>query len=570
MIPFGSQRGNGGDLAVHLQNAQDNEYVEIADLRGALAEDLNGAFAEWEAQAHGMTQCRNYLYSLSINPDQRQGRLTRDQYDDYISRAEDSLGLFGQPRAVVFHIKDEREHCHVVWSRIDIQDQKAIQIPFDRQKLMMVTRAFARDHGLKLPDGYYKDRDADLEKNKQLSLYEKNQQDVSGLTKEDRIALVTDLWRQSDSAKAFVAGLEQNGYMLATGRRPYILVDSLGNMNALPKLIGDNSIRTKDIRAFLEGDYPPDALPEVEEARALVAEHRAQQKEHSVKDKQHDRRDQLKDMHEKRRTQLEKEIAEKLDRQKADRLALENRQADARKQARSLFLAESKRLREQREATKPTGLAGFLARVTGAELLRRQLHKRQDRQRHAVYQQEKQTRQLEQQAKQEDQRQQHQIQAMELRRKEQALKEQQARETQSLEKAFQLEQNRKYLQAHGHDHGKGRPLEHKPTLTLDLTPPGRFAVPHKAKTRFAKPSRENQEKIDRFAAKQAATTPTNPNLSPQQSNPNQSDMNRQFSTASEPLRGADQANASGAEGETRSEPRFTPNGRGDNSQGRER
>ena len=74
MIPFGSQRGSGGDLAVHLQNALDNEYVEIADLRGALAEDLNGAFAEWEAQAHSMTKCQNYLYSLVDQPGSAAGK----------------------------------------------------------------------------------------------------------------------------------------------------------------------------------------------------------------------------------------------------------------------------------------------------------------------------------------------------------------------------------------------------------------------------------------------------------------------------------------------------------------
>ena len=40
MIPFASQRSGGGDLATHLLNEQDNEYVEIADLRGAIADDL--------------------------------------------------------------------------------------------------------------------------------------------------------------------------------------------------------------------------------------------------------------------------------------------------------------------------------------------------------------------------------------------------------------------------------------------------------------------------------------------------------------------------------------------------
>ena len=55
MIPKASQRGLGQDLATHLQNACDNEYVEIAEVRGAVARDLHGAFAEWEVCAHAMT-----------------------------------------------------------------------------------------------------------------------------------------------------------------------------------------------------------------------------------------------------------------------------------------------------------------------------------------------------------------------------------------------------------------------------------------------------------------------------------------------------------------------------------
>ncbi len=172
MIPFGSQRALGQDLATHLLNEYDNELMEVAEVRGAIAQDLHGAFAEWEVQAHYLTKCQNYLYSLSINPDPTQEPLTREQYFDYINRAEEGLGLSGQPRAVLFHIKHGREHCHVVWSRIDTDNGKAVQIAFDRQKLMMVTREFARQHGLQLPKGYEKDRDG---KNRQLSLYEMHQ-----------------------------------------------------------------------------------------------------------------------------------------------------------------------------------------------------------------------------------------------------------------------------------------------------------------------------------------------------------------------------------------------------------
>jgi hypothetical protein len=169
MIPKASQRGLGQDLATHLQNAYDNEYVEIAEVRGAVACDLHGAFAEWEVCAHAMTGCRNYLYSLSVNPDPAQRQLTRTEYRDYIDRAEGKLGLSGQPRAVVFHIKDGREHCHVVWSRIDTAHSKAVHQPFDRQKLMMVTRQFAREHGLALPGGMTPDAGRERGKKKKVS-----------------------------------------------------------------------------------------------------------------------------------------------------------------------------------------------------------------------------------------------------------------------------------------------------------------------------------------------------------------------------------------------------------------
>ena len=60
------------------------------------------------------------------------------------------------------------------------------------------------------------------------------------------------IWRRSDSPLAFVRALEELGYVLATGKRPYVLVDLYGEMNALPKLIDDSAVRTRDIRAFLE------------------------------------------------------------------------------------------------------------------------------------------------------------------------------------------------------------------------------------------------------------------------------------------------------------------------------
>lgn len=383
MIPFGSQRAMGQDLATHLLNAHDNETLELADVRGSVARDLHGALAEWEAVAHGLTRCRNYLYSLSVNPDPAQGRLTREQYLDYVTRVEDRLGLSGQPRAVIFHIKHGREHCHVVWSRIDAGKGKAVQMAFDHEKLMMVTREFAKDHGLELPEGYFRDKgdrgQGDQRKRGQQSLYERAQEAATGLSKEERMAQVTQAWRASDSPRAFVRALEDLGYVLATGKRPYVLVDVYGEVNALAKLIDDKHVRTKNIRDFLAGEFPPESLPTVEEAQALIAHHRQAVEDFNKANAKADEAEKLAARQAERRAGAEKELADLRARQARERTDLLLRQKDDRSALRTAYLGEMKRRRIERARHAPKGLAAFLGRITGVALITRKLHRYRDR-----------------------------------------------------------------------------------------------------------------------------------------------------------------------------------------------
>lgn len=389
MIPFASQRASGQDLATHLLNAHDNEQIDVASVRGAIARDLHGAFAEWEAIAHNLTRCRKYLYSLSINPDPGQKPLTREQYNDYIARVEAALGLSGQPRAVVFHVKDDRAHCHVVWSRIDLENEKAVHIAFDREKLMTVTRDFAHDHGLRLPAGYYRDSGdgdgGDDHHPDQLSHYEKAQEERTGLTREQRCEQITDAWRRSDSARAFVRALEELGYILATGKRPYVLVDRYGEINALPKLIDDKSVRTKDIRAFLESDFPPAALPSVEDARQRAAQQRPAHDDFDTVWDAETRRQEalagLAEMQAGRRRPLEAEKAALLVDHAADIFRLESRQQDELCDLDAAFAAAEDELHRARPLYSLAGLAAVLARLPGIAVIVRSLQARADRKR---------------------------------------------------------------------------------------------------------------------------------------------------------------------------------------------
>ena len=391
MIPFGSQRALGQDLATHLLNAQENERLEVEQVRGAIARDLHGAFAEWEAQAHTLTRCTNYLYSLSINPDQRQGRLTREQYLEYIDRTEQRLGLSGQPRAVVFHVKKDRqgtprEHCHVVWSRIDVERGKARHVAFDHEKLMTVTREFARDYGLKLPDGYHREKGADRpKKSRQMSLYDKRQEDLGGLSLEQRKAQVTAAWERRDTPRAFVRSLEDMGYILSTGNRDYVLVDRYGHMNSLPKLIDDKKVRTKEVRDFLAQDFPKDSLPSVYEARALAAAHRAAMElfgkgeERAAREaKEQQRRDELQRKQQPRRQAVELEKTALTERQSHARHQHSDQQKTDRLEFRHRFLQESQRIKAQRAANRPKGLAEFLGRITGVALITQKVQQFRD------------------------------------------------------------------------------------------------------------------------------------------------------------------------------------------------
>jgi hypothetical protein len=489
MIPKASQRGLGQDLATHLQNAYDNEYVEIAEVRGAVARDLHGAFAEWEVCAHAMTGCRNYLYSLSVNPDPAQGQLTRAQYRDYIDRVEGKLGLSGQPRAVVFHIKDGREHCHVVWSRIDTEHGKAVHQPFDRQKLMMVTRQFAREHGLALPDGMVPDAGRERGRKRRLSLYEEHQQDTTGLTKEERIRQVTEAWRRSDGARAFVRALEELGYVLATGKRPYVLVDLYREMNALPKLIDDRAVRTRDIRAFLQRDFPPESLPSVDEAKALVAQHRQAIEDFKKAQGRADRVDALKASQAERRGKLEGGQAAMQARHVLECEDLVARQRGERQALQAAYDAETKRLQGQRGGRRTTGLVAILARVSGFNAIRRNLDKHHDTRRHERFLDE--LRALEEpqaRARQELQRR-HEAQSLDMDRQRRALAQVEARELKSLDTTL-LKEQRVRSRARG---GGNR----MPALTLDLKPPGRRDAASKAKDRYG----------SRVALEEAAKTP---------------------------------------------------------------
>ena len=261
MILKGNQRAGARQLASHLMNASDNEHVELHELRGFVADDLQSALDEAYAVSLG-TRCKQFMFSVSLNPPETEN-VPVEVFMNAIDRLEDKLGLGGQPRAIVFHEKQARRHAHVVWSRIDTDEMKAINLPHYRLKLRDISRELYIEHGWKMPQGLV---NSELRDPANFSLAEWQQAKRTGLDAKDLKRAFQDCWAISDSGAAFANALAERGLYLAKGdRRGFVAVDYRGEVYAIARWVG---IKTKEVKAKLGS---PKDLPSVDETKAMIA-----------------------------------------------------------------------------------------------------------------------------------------------------------------------------------------------------------------------------------------------------------------------------------------------------------
>ena len=157
MIIKGKSRSGPAALAAHLGNAEKNERVSLLETRGTIAQDLRGALVEMDAYAAG-TRCEKPLYHAAMSPEPPH-RLTPEQRMEAIDALEAKLGLTGHSRVVVMHEKLGREHIHVVWSRIDLQQMKSVSDRHNYRKHEEVSRDLERRFGHERVQGAHHERE---------------------------------------------------------------------------------------------------------------------------------------------------------------------------------------------------------------------------------------------------------------------------------------------------------------------------------------------------------------------------------------------------------------------------
>lgn len=336
MILKGNQRGGARDLALHLLK-DENDHVEIHELRGFMSDDLVSAFKEMYNISKA-TRAKKYLYSLSVNPPEGENVATED-FIKSINCVEKELKLTGHQRAIVFHEKNGRRHAHAVWSRIDTLQMKAVNIYKDWPKLQALTRELFLEHGWAMPEGLL---DKHGHSPDHFTLAQWQQAQRIGKVPSQIKADLQSAWALSDDLASFEAALKERGYWLARGdRRGFVVL----NHQCEPFSLGKKwlGIPVKDVRSRLGDEH---ALRSVEDTRTLIAStmsaHLAQ-----LQDQQnsaiHARQERIKD-------QLKRLITT----QRRERAALKTAQ-ETRWQTET----------RTRQARLTTGLKNLLARATG-------------------------------------------------------------------------------------------------------------------------------------------------------------------------------------------------------------
>ena len=191
------------------------------------------------------TQCKKFMFSLSLNPPQDHVG-TEEEFLGAADRIEQALGLHGQPRAVVVHEKENRRHAHVVWSRIDVDELKAIHLGRFKLALRDLSRNLFLDHGWELPNGLatYGNKSP-----LNFTLEEWRAAKRQGLDPREIKQAFQQAWERCGSQIGFKNALEDRGYFLTRGdRRGFVALDVDGNVHSIAKW---TSLKVKEVKCHI-------------------------------------------------------------------------------------------------------------------------------------------------------------------------------------------------------------------------------------------------------------------------------------------------------------------------------
>ena len=340
MIIKGKQRSGARQLATYLMDNDRNDQAVLLEMSGVAGKDLQQGLVEMEAIGLHGTNATQPLYHAQISPEPGQS-VSAEDWQRMADELEQGLGLNGHQRALVLHEEQGREHLHVVWSRVDTEQMKAVNLGHNYRTHEKVSRILEHDLGHECVIG--KHNRAVLEELKQegredVALWlqhdhahvlkaerpvaekshtEHQIEQRTGIKVKDIAQSVQDAWAASDNGATFKHALEEEGLLLAQGdRRNYVVLDGAGEVHSLSRRA---KVKAKEVKAKL-ADLDADSIPDVETARELQEQLQEQLLEAE--------RELKKQIEEKQRQQQEQALAEQQTREQEQQEAEQVREVE--------------------------------------------------------------------------------------------------------------------------------------------------------------------------------------------------------------------------------------------------
>ena len=263
MIIKGSSRGQSAPdthrLALHWLS-HENEAVEVVQLRGVVSRALPSALEEMRLITMG-SRVRRGLYHASISLDRDEApEMGTARWLEAVDELERRLGMVGHQRAVVRHIKRNREHVHVVWCRVHPTSLKLARDSQNYRKHEECSRALEARWNLRPVVGVHT-RPAGTPRPVAVGTHGDWQaQERTGIPVNGVADAFTEAWRTTTTGKQFATAIQREGFQLARGRRGIVAVDDAGTPHSLPRRL---QLRADQVRRRLV-DIDPNTLPTVE------------------------------------------------------------------------------------------------------------------------------------------------------------------------------------------------------------------------------------------------------------------------------------------------------------------
>ena len=142
-------RGGFRDAAAYLKEQGKNEKTRLVEISDPHAKNLDEAFRAMWAVSDG-TKVKKPLHHISINP-MKDERLTDKQVLRICERLEERYGYAhgDHQRVIVEHIKDGRQHFHVIWNRVSLKTGKPHYPYMHKMQSKIAAREMEVELGLK-------------------------------------------------------------------------------------------------------------------------------------------------------------------------------------------------------------------------------------------------------------------------------------------------------------------------------------------------------------------------------------------------------------------------------------